>query len=439
VNAANEITGITGSGQGDWVDAQYDRAGNMKAMPLAGSETDRVFATYDAWNRLRKVYEDTNDDGQFEPSDAPGGGDDTLLVTYEYDATGRRIEKETTEDAPGGERDLDYYFNADWQLLESETVVSGNTSVDQYVWSATYVDAPVGRWHDANGDGDYVDEGENIRYFTRDANFNVTATIEGTYDAQSQDWTWQLAERYMYSPYGEATVYDADWSAGSAQAPTTDGPLYCGYFFDADTALYNVRWRIYHSTLSTWLTRDPMGYSAGDANLYRYVGNRPLDHRDARGTKACCTLVVPVVLLPSFIFYSHADALHPIVPVVSFNPSSVTIGYTRDLVCCVRRHVNVQYNCTRSFREGFLWLKKKTINFRAYITQTQEEVFAKKRVRADVQVTGNALTVPVIPGISAGVAVYQIHPADQLRADNYCREHTFDNTKFKPPAYVELP
>ena len=52
----------------------------MKAMPLSGSETDRVFATYDAWNRLRKVYEDDGD-GNFEPSDAQGGGDDTLLVS----------------------------------------------------------------------------------------------------------------------------------------------------------------------------------------------------------------------------------------------------------------------------------------------------------------------------------------------------------------------
>jgi len=85
----------------------HDKAGNMTALPLAGSETDRVFATYDAWNRLRKVYEDDGD-GQFEPSDGQGGGD-ALLVTYEYDATGRRIEKHTTDDAPGGAKAVDYY------------------------------------------------------------------------------------------------------------------------------------------------------------------------------------------------------------------------------------------------------------------------------------------------------------------------------------------
>jgi len=51
VNEANEIENITGG----WVTPEYDKAGNMTAMPLSGSETDRVFATYDAWNRLRKV------------------------------------------------------------------------------------------------------------------------------------------------------------------------------------------------------------------------------------------------------------------------------------------------------------------------------------------------------------------------------------------------
>jgi len=276
VNAANEIENITGG----WVTPEYDRAGNMKAMPLAGSETDWVFATYDAWNRLRKVYEDDRD-GQFEPSDGTGGGDDTLLATYEYDATGRRIEKVTTTDAPGGARQVDYYYNHDWQLLQSETDAGGAITVDQYVWSMTYIDAPVGRWHDADGNGNYEDEGDNIRYFTRDANFNVTAAIEGTYSA---GWTWQLEERYVYTPYGEAFVYDADWS--NPAAPSEDGPLYCGYFFDSETSVYHVRHRQYHPTLSTWLTRDPIGYAAGDANLYRYVRGQPIGLTDPSGLAA---------------------------------------------------------------------------------------------------------------------------------------------------------
>jgi len=90
-----------------------------------------------------------------------------------------------------------YYYNQDWQLLQSETDAGGATAVDQYVWSVTYIDAPVGWWHDADGNGHYEDEGDNIRYFTRDGNQNVSAAIEGTFDSGSQQWQWQLAERYV--------------------------------------------------------------------------------------------------------------------------------------------------------------------------------------------------------------------------------------------------
>ncbi len=153
MNAANEITGITGG----WVTPEYDDAGNMKAMPLAGTETDRLLATYDAWNRQRKAYLDDGD-GEFEPSDDPDPGPDKLLVTYEYDASGCRIEKHTTAQSTVGQADVDYFYNQNWQLLQSETDAGGPTAVDQYVWSVTYVDAPVARFHDANGNGDYEDE-----------------------------------------------------------------------------------------------------------------------------------------------------------------------------------------------------------------------------------------------------------------------------------------
>jgi len=80
----------------------------MVAGPKAGDETARVHFTYDAWNRLRKVYEDDGD-GEFEPSDASEPGPDKLVVTYEFDGTGRRVQKVTTEDAPAGAAQADYY------------------------------------------------------------------------------------------------------------------------------------------------------------------------------------------------------------------------------------------------------------------------------------------------------------------------------------------
>ena len=75
-----------------------------------------------------------------------------------------------------------------------------------------------------------------------------------------------------------STVYDED-SANPA-APTTDGPLYCGYFFDAETVFYQVRNRYYDSSLSTFISRYPLSYASGDIDLYRYVANSPVGRID---------------------------------------------------------------------------------------------------------------------------------------------------------------
>ncbi|MDD4269181.1 MAG: RHS repeat-associated core domain-containing protein, partial [Thermoguttaceae bacterium] len=249
-NAANEITGITGT----WIDPTYDDAGNMISGPKTGNETTRLHHVYDAWNRQTAVYEDDGD-GTFEP-----GTDDDLVAAYEYDGANRRIEKTFADDTG-----VEYYYNHHWQMLEERVVDDEGipTAINQYVWSARYIDSPVVRFHDANADGDLLDAGDNTRYYTGDANYNVTATIDAA--------TGDVVDRHVYAAYGTATIYDGDWS--NPTAPTTDGPLYCGYFFDAETALHQVRNRYYDSSLSIFISRDPIGFEAGDVNLYRYVGN----------------------------------------------------------------------------------------------------------------------------------------------------------------------
>ncbi len=64
--------------------------------------------------------------------------------------------------------------------------------------------------------------------------------------------------------------------------PTEDGPLYVGYYFDAETGLYHVRNRYYDTSLGRFISRDPIGYGDG-MNLYQYVGGRPLTFTDPMG------------------------------------------------------------------------------------------------------------------------------------------------------------
>ena len=53
-----------------------------------------------------------------------------------------------------------------------------------------------------------MDAGDNTRYYASDANHNVTAMI----DAASGD----VVERYVYTAYGVANVYSADWDNPTA-------------------------------------------------------------------------------------------------------------------------------------------------------------------------------------------------------------------------------
>jgi RHS repeat-associated protein len=264
-NAVNEITGIIGG----WVSPSYDRAGNMISGPKPGDETARVHYVYDAWNHLVKVYADD--------SQNPGTPGD-LIAEYQYDGTNRRIEKQVTEEG-GGPTHVHYFYNHDWQMLEERFVDGEGDTVasNQYVWSARYIDAPVVRFHDGNGDGDCnpeTDAADTIRYYAGDANYNVTTTI-------TIGQTETVAEHYVYSAYGEATVYNAAWV--TLGGPAEDGPLYCGYFFDAETGNDLARNRYYNVALATWISRDPVGYKGGK-NLYEYVGDDPIAKPDPRGT-----------------------------------------------------------------------------------------------------------------------------------------------------------
>jgi RHS repeat-associated protein len=56
-----------------------------------------------------------------------------------------------------------------------------------------------------------------------------------------------------------------------------------GRLFDKDTGLQNNLNRWYDSKIGRWLSEDPIGFAAGDANLYRYAGNAPLDVVDPSG------------------------------------------------------------------------------------------------------------------------------------------------------------
>ncbi len=75
------------------------------------------------------------------------------------------------------------------------------------------------------------------------------------------DESGAILNRYTYGPFGE--------SVGEFDIPFG----YTGQRYDSEVDLYNYKARTYSPSIGRFLQPDPIGFRAGDTNLYAYVNN----------------------------------------------------------------------------------------------------------------------------------------------------------------------
>ncbi len=84
-----------------------------------------------------------------------------------------------------------------------------------------------------------------------------------------------VTDSYIYRPFGNG-------SGG-----TTKNSFYYlgryGYYYEGYNVFLYVRNRWYDTDLCRWFSKDPTKYDSGDWNLYRYVGNNPVNLGDPSG------------------------------------------------------------------------------------------------------------------------------------------------------------
>ena len=260
-NAQNELTQVGSS------PLAYSRTGN-----LTTDVQGRTF-TYDAWNRLVSVKNATG----------------TEVARYEYDGLARRIvERVGTLAAPAAATApvRDVYYSQNWQVLEERLRTPAGaiptTADTRFVWSPVYVDAMIARDRNADGNTTTGTGGLEERvYALQDANWNTTAIIAAA--GVPGVAAGAVVNRFIYAPYGRSDVLTAAWATAGASTPTPWAHRFQGLEFTDVTNLFHARNRDYSFALGRFIQLDPIGFSAGDNNWYRFVGNGPTGKVDPSG------------------------------------------------------------------------------------------------------------------------------------------------------------
>lgn len=90
----------------------------------------------------------------------------------------------------------------------------------------------------------------------------------------------QIAEQYTYDIFGVPTTKDG---SGNLLSSASTPFLFTGREWDSETGLYHYRARAYSPTLGRFLQADPIDFDGGDANIYRYCANSPINLNDPFG------------------------------------------------------------------------------------------------------------------------------------------------------------
>ncbi len=198
----------------------------------------------------------------------------------------------------------------------------------------------------------YAVDGWNpaLRGATGNANFNVWADLDGSNNLLTRyfhgDQVDQLLGRqdsgtqYWYVTDYQGSVRDVlDNSGNVKDAITYDGwgniisetnsayrgnYAWTGRMLDVETGLQYNRARWYDPSTGRWQTQDPLGFDAGDSNLYRYVNNKFVNSSDRSGMLGSFVgtlgtgIATTVVGGPSAVLQNPNSASPPVVSLQSF-------------------------------------------------------------------------------------------------------------------------
>jgi RHS repeat-associated protein len=219
----------------------YDNEGNVISMITSIGVGSKSFQ-WDHRNRLTQSTVSTSSG--------------IVTVNYAYDPFNRLVKRSTGFNTT--------YFGYDEGInpqLQMDTQ-SGNQITHRYLWSDQV-------------DELFADE-QRLSGLVPDTKWALSdhqGTIKDIADFNST--TGQTSVRHR--------AYDSFGNRKGSALPTDIVFGYTGKYFDETTGMQNSWNRWYSPKMGRFISQDPIGFAAGDANLYRYVGNSPTNSTDPSG------------------------------------------------------------------------------------------------------------------------------------------------------------
>jgi RHS repeat-associated protein len=254
-------------------------------------------------NRLDSdgVYDyEYDDEGNLVLRTEIATGDYTV---YEWDHRNRLTYMYTVEDSSTSSFE-NFYYDAHNQLIYRYHDGDGiwQSRLDASRHAFVYDEGQIVLQFDyAATLGDIPAAGLRHRYLWAEAVDQLLAD-EATYDGETLwamtdhqnsvrdvvDDNGTLRKHTQYDSFGRVTdeeYFDTAGDPVSAAHAEAIAQLfgYTGRYLDKYTGLQNNLHRWYDANIGRWLSEDPIGFAAGDANLYRYVGNAATMYVDPAG------------------------------------------------------------------------------------------------------------------------------------------------------------
>jgi len=224
-------------------------ANNLNQLTSSSNGSQNISYTYNNNGQLSfdgKFYKSYDAEGRILKDSASPA----MVLTYLYDAFGRRVQKKLNGNA------LNYTFSGLEQIEERDGL---NNTINKTIFSNFL--RPVE--NEKNGDKFYFHQ-------------NELNSVEAITNEQGK-----LVEKYEYDAYGKQSITD---SLNSPLPGSITGNRFgfTGQVYDSATGIYKFLYREYNPETGVFNQRDPVGYADG-MGMYQYVGNNPANGIDVFG------------------------------------------------------------------------------------------------------------------------------------------------------------